>query len=296
MRAEVILGFEPAPADPPTLVGLSEVLRATVRALVEARTGFDRLARVGAVWDGPAGAPLVGLLTRFSRDLHTLEDAVVDCMAAAESWREGALRRQAQVSDLVAVAAELPDDSAGQDRRTALLTAAHDIEHEHERAAGDLAAAFADLSAAVQRLVHPSADLAAELDAALLALRAALDDWIASEGAELLHTATALADVAALTTVISELIGIAALERSPSDSEGVRGVVAKSPAAHRLIRALRRQWTDLAPATLPEASFAGGAADRSGSLARRLAAGDASGRELAGVAEAGEHINRDGEG
>jgi hypothetical protein len=64
-----------------------------------------------------------------------------------------------------------------------------------------------------------------------------------------------LGEVAGLTTVISELVGIAALGRKPGDAAGVREIIARSPGSHRLIRALRRQWLEVAPATLPEATF-----------------------------------------
>lgn len=270
MQAEVILGFQPAPASPAALVGLSDVLRASARALVEARTGFDRLNRAGSVWDGPAGAPLATLLRRFSDDLETLEESLVDCLAAADAWRQGVLRRQAHVSDLVTAVADLPSDPSAEGRRTRLLAAAREVEQEHERAAGDLAAAFEDLSAAVRGLMEPSADLAADLDYALLTLSAALDDWVATEASELLQTALALGDVAALTTVISELVGIPGLGRCPADTREVHEVVAKTPGSHRLIRALRQQWVDVAPVALPEASFAGRSAGRPRRLARSL--------------------------
>lgn len=287
MQAEVILGFDPAPADPASLVSLSDVLRATVRALVEARSGIDRLGRAGSVWEGPAGAPLADLLRRFSGALEALEEALVDCIPAADAWRAGVLRRQAQVRDLVAAVADLPADGSGRERRTRLLAAAREVEQEHERGAGDLAAAFADLSAAVRHLVDPSADLAAELDRALLALGVALDDWIATEAPQLIQTAAALGDVAALTTVISGLVGVAALGRDPAETKAVREVVSKTPGSHRLIRALRRQWADLAPAALPEASFAGSSTQRPGGLARSLTDGESGSPQRAGIPGAG---------
>lgn len=66
-------------------------------------------------------------------------------------------------------------------------------------------------------------DLAGELDRALMALTAAIDDWIA------------------------------ALGRKPGEAAGVGDIVARSPGSRRLIRALRRQWLEVAPAALPEA-------------------------------------------
>lgn len=270
MRAEVILGFEPAPADQATLVGLSDVLRTTVRALADARRGFDRLGRSGAVWDGPAGAPLSAVFHRFSGDLGALEDSIVGCLAAVESWRDGVSRRQARVSDLVAAVTELPVDPSGQGRRTRLMSSAHEVAQEHERDAAALALAFEDLSSVAQHVADPTTDLASDLDASLSALGAALDDWIATEGPQLLRAVAALGDVAALTTVISQLMGVATARQSPASAEEVQGVVAKAPGSHRLIRALRQQWAEIAPEALPAASFAGSSADRSRALSRGL--------------------------
>ncbi|MBA2774226.1 MAG: hypothetical protein H0U36_09320, partial [Nocardioidaceae bacterium] len=100
----------------------------------------------------------------------------------------------------------------------------------------------------------------------------------AAEAPELLRTAIALGEVAGLTTVISELVGIAALGRKPGEAAGVSDIIARSPGSHRLIRALRRQWLEVAPAALPEATFA---IRQSGGLNRRM-----SGRR-AGAAPAG---------
>jgi hypothetical protein len=63
-----------------------------------------------------------------------------------------------------------------------------------------------------------------------------------------------LGEVAALTTVISELVGVAALDRTPGEAAGVRDIISRSPAAHRLIKALHQRWLEVAPA-LPEATF-----------------------------------------
>jgi hypothetical protein len=152
--------------------------------------------------------------------------------------------------------AETAGEPEAQDRRTRLISTAREIGAEHERAARDLAGVFEDLSATMAELEAGADDFAAELDHALLALTAAVEDWIDAEGPELIRTAIALGEVAGLTTVISELVGIAALGRNPEDAEGVTEIVARSPGSHRLIRALRRQWQEVAPTSLPPASFA----------------------------------------
>jgi hypothetical protein len=256
MRAETILGFDPTPGDPSRLVSLSDVLRRSIRALVEARSGLERLGRTGSVWDGAAGAPIAALLRTYSSRLSVLEDALLECLQAVDHWRDGLDRRQAQVGDIVGAVADLAGEPEFQDRRTRLIASAREIGAEHDRAAKDLAGVFEDLSGTVAELTGHD-DLAVELDHALLALATAVEDWIEAEGPDLIRTAIALGEVAGLTTVISELVGIAALGRNPGEAEGVSEIIARSPGSHRLIKALRQQWQEVAPASLPPASFAG---------------------------------------
>ncbi len=268
MRADVILGFDPTPADTNALGSVSDGLRGAVRALIEARRGLDRLGRAGSVWDGSAGAPLAALLRRFSQRAAALEESLVDCLHAVDGWRAGVDERQRQVAEIVATVAELGDDPAATTRRTRLIAMARELGVDHERAAADLSAAFEELSASIQQIVDPHDDLAAELDRALLTLAAAVEEWMADQAPELLRTALTVGEIAGLTTVISELIGIAALGRNPGEDEGVAEVVAKSPGSHRLIKALRQQWLDVAPVELPAATFA---VRRSAGLADALA-------------------------
>jgi len=84
----------------------------------------------------------------------------------------------------------------------------------------------------------------------------AVDAWIETEGLELLRSAGSLTEVAGLTTVISDLVGVAALSRRPVDAAGASTVVAGGPAAHRLIKALHQRWLEVAPESLPNATFA----------------------------------------
>lgn len=275
MRAEVILGFDPTPADLSAQVELSEALRNVIRALVEARSSLDRLGRTGSVWDGPAGAPIATLLRRYSTQLSVLEESLVDCLQALDGWRDGAEERQGQAADIVASVADLGGRVEAEDRRTRLVAAAREIGLDHDRAAADLASVFEDLSGAVGHLVRADEDLAGELDRAMVALTAAVEEWIADEAADLLRTAIALSEVAGLTTVISELVGIAALGRNPGEAQGVSEIIARSPGSHRLIRALHKQWLEMAPAALPAATFSirqgGGLAD---ALAGRRGSGE----------------------
>jgi ABC-type transporter Mla subunit MlaD len=256
VRADVVLGFDPTPSDPNAVTVVRDALRRTVRALVEGRSQLDRLGRTGSVWDGPVGAPIATLLRHYSRQLSALEESVIDCLQAVEAWSDRTQTRQEQVDQLVEGVADLAGDPSAEDRRTRLIATARELGVEHDRAAADLVAAFEELSSAVEQIAAADDDLAGDLDRALLALTAAVDDWIAAEAPELLRTAIALGEVAGLTTVISELVGIAALGRNPGEAEGVGEIIARSPGSHRLIRALRQQWLEVAPVTLPEATFA----------------------------------------
>jgi hypothetical protein len=275
VRADVVLGFDPAPSDPQAVAVVRDALRRTVRALVEGRSRLDRLGRTGSVWDGPVGAPIASLLRHYSRQLSQLEESLIDCLQAVETCSYRAQVRRDEVDRIVEAVAGLAGETSADGRRARLIATARELGDEHERAAGDLAAAFEELSAAVAQIARPDEDLAGDLDRALLGLTAAVDDWIDAEAPELLRTAIALGEVAGLTTVISELVGIAALGRNPGEAEGVSEIIARSPGSHRLIRALRQQWLEVAPMTLPEATFA---VRRSGGLADAVAGGRAGAR------------------
>lgn len=175
--------------------------------------------------------------------------------------------RQRQVGDIVGQVAGLAGTEGGGERHTRLLAAATEIGRDHDRAAGVLAASFEELSEEATHLTGAGDDLAVELDRALMALTGAVEDWVSQEGPALVRAATALSEVAGLTTVLSELVGVAGLGRTPGEGHGVGALVAHSPGSHRLIQALRRQWKDVAPRVLPEASFA---RPRSSSLAQAL--------------------------
>ncbi len=293
MRADVVLGFDPTPSEPQQLVALSDALRKVIRALVQARSELGDIGCTGSVWDGPVGAPIAALLRRYALQMSALEESLVECLQAVDSWRDGVEERQSQVTSIVASVADLAGDPAAEDRRTRLTATAREVGVEHDRAAADLAAAFEELSGAVEQIVRADDDLAGELDRALVALTAAIDDWMAAEAPELLRTAVSLGEVAGLTTVISELVGIAALGRNPGDAAGVREIIARSPGSHRLIRALRRQWLEVAPATLPEATFSsrssGAITDILSGRRTQTATGDAgAGSSVRGLKGSGE--------
>lgn len=274
MRADLVLGFDPAPADPRSVVAVGDGVRRAVRALTAARDQLDRLGRAGSVWEGPAGAPVVDLLRRLSSRFFVLEEALIGCLQAVDRWHMLAGDHQERVADLVAAVADLAGDDDGGERRTRLLDAARELAAEHERGARDLAVAFEGLSATVERLRAGEDDLAGDLHRALAALEAAVEQWIEDEAAELLRTVAALGEVAALTTVISEIVGLASLQRRPGEAAGVSQIVARSPSSHRLIRALRQQWVEQAPIALPESTFAASrSSGLTGAVSGRLSRG-----------------------
>lgn len=254
MRPEAVLGFDPAPGDPTAVDRLAETLHKLIRALVESRASLDALGPAGSVWEGPTGAPVAALVRRYSLQLGELEEALVGCRSAVDEWRLGLADRNERTGDLVERIADLADEEDAAGRREELTSRARDLEAEHQRAARDLALSFEQLSATVERLSSGDQDLADELDAAVRAMVQAVEEWVATEGPELIRTAVALGEVAALTTVISELVGVAALDRAPGDGAGVRDIISRSPGAHRLIKALHQRWLEVAPA-LPEATF-----------------------------------------
>ncbi len=256
MRAEVILGFDPVPGEASGVLAVSETLHKTIRALAEARMGLDSVIRSGSVFEGRSGEPIVSIMLRISRRLLNLEDAVVETRTALELWRTGLDQRQSEVAEIVRAVAESAGQPDAEERRNRLLGQASDLGDQHQRAAADLAAAFETLSARAAETTRADNALVGDLDRALTALELAVEGWIETEGPELIKTAIALGEVAGLTTVISELVGIAALGRVPGEADGVSETIARSPGSHRLIRALRQQWLELAPETLPEATFA----------------------------------------
>lgn len=257
MRPELILGFDPAPADRAQLSALQDALRAVVRGVVAARGRVVALlGRSGPVWDGAAAAPVAGPLQRLVQRHTTLEEALVDVLRVLEVWETGVVRRQDRAEEVVAAVADLAGDETAKQRRAGLIQQGRELAAEHERAAADLRRGLESFSEAVASLAASDDDLPADLDRALTGLETAVEEWIEAEGPELLRTARSLAEVVELTTVVSELVGIAALGRTPGDAHGVGALVARSPASYRLVRALRQQWADLPPEALADASFA----------------------------------------
>lgn len=257
MKPAAVLGFDPTPpGDPATLDGVTDALHRVMRGLVMSRRGLESIGNAGSTWDGAAGAAIVTVIRRYTISCGELEEVLVECLQALEAWRRGTDERQRAVARVVESVADLAGVPSVDDRRARLLAQARDIQSEHQRDAASLVAAFESLSTAAGTLTAAQTDLAGELDAAILAMTAAVDRWIEQEGPELLRSTASLSDVAGLTTVIFDLVGVAALKRIPGDAAGATAVAAGSPAAHRLIKALHRRWLEGAPQSLPDASFA----------------------------------------
>lgn len=287
MKPAEVLGFDPAPGDADAVDGLSDALHRVMRGLVTGRGGLDILGRAGSVWDGPSGAPVVAVLRRYTASMAQLEEALLGCLQALDAWSRGSAERRLTVTRLVEAVADLAGLAGVEERRGRLLVQARDVEVEHRRGAKELITAFESLAAVATTLTVAHADLAADLNAALLARSEAVERWIEQEAPALLRSAATLSEVAGLTTVISDLVGVAALHRTPEEAAGARAVVAGSPAAYRLIKALHTRWAEVAPNSLPAASFA--AARRTG-LADALAPRDGD-EQAASAAPAGPAVS-----
>lgn len=279
LRPESVLGFDPVPTDPSAAIELASTVHAVVGALVEGQRALELSVRTGTVWDGALGAPVAAVVRGLAGQLGELADLLIACRESLDEWRLGLQSRRSEVAAIVESISTLPDGSEPAARRGRLVAHAREIEGEQRAADGRLRSAFEELRASAEK--RSQVDLEHELAEAVRALDSAVESWVASEGSQLVRTALALGEVAALTTVISELVGVADLDRAPGDAEGVAEIVSRSPAAHRLVRALHRRWSELAPAGLPPATFARDRAttELTGALAGRLAGGELDGED-----------------
>lgn len=260
MKAELVLGFDPVPGDPRASLALSDALRTATRGVVEARSALGRLTAGGPGWDGPAGEAVLGIVREISGRLGVVEGGLASCQTAVEEWRAGEEDRRQRSDRVVEAVADLAGQPDGEDRRARLENEAREILSAHEAAAAALCAPFDDFAEVLIRR-SDDVDLAAELDQAVGRLTDEVDAWIGENADELVATATALGQVAGLTTVVTELLGVSSFDRVPEDADGVKEIVGRSPGSHRLVRALRRHWNDVAPESLPAATFGQGRRD-----------------------------------
>lgn len=257
MRPERFLGVDPAPGDLAGTDVLIASLREVVRELVEARGRIDAQLPADGVWSGPVAAPLTEAFVGLSRRLLLYEDVVVDVARAVDGWRAGLAARTDRTAELVEQASRLGGqgaDAEAEGRRQALQMAVAEVQRDHEAAAQTLHRQLDEVRATLQ--VADALGLADQVDRAGDAVLAAVEEWVREQAAEVTATAESLVQVAGLTTVVTELVGVTGLDRAPLEGDGVAEVAGHGAGAHRLLAALGRAWTDVAPTSLPIATFA----------------------------------------
>lgn len=268
MRPERFLGSDPAPGDLSSVDRIGGALRAVVLALAESRLKVEALVSPQSVWQGAVARPVVTALTDLTARLRALEDAAVDFAQALEAWRTGLVTRQQRRAELTERISQLAGRPDAEDERERVLAEVPRLAAEH---AADGAALMAAADGLAEVLVDTDDDseLATDLDRGVNAVIVAVEDWIAESAAELIATAESLSDTAGLTTVVSQILGVAG-DEVPDEVEGVRRLASVSAGAHRLRLALRRSWASLAPDQLPTASFAATGSNRRAAISDRL--------------------------
>lgn len=254
MRPERFLGTDPAPGDLSSVDRVGGSLRAVVLALAETRLKVEALVGAQSIWQGPIARPIVAALTEFGARVRAVEDAVVDFAQAVETWRTGLVGRQQRRAELTETISQLAGRPDAEAERQRILVEVQQMATEHT-VGGTALITASDALAEVLADVDDDSDLAADLDRGVTAVTVAVDEWIAESAAELLATAESLSETAGLTTVVSQILGVAG-DEAPDDAENVRRLASVSAGAHRLRLALRRSWASLAPDELPSASFA----------------------------------------
>jgi len=256
VRPERFLGTDPAPGDLGSVDRIGSSLRAVVLALAEGRLKIEAVVGPQSIWQGSVARPVVTALTDYAARLRAVEDAAVDFAQATETWRTGLVGRQQRRAELTETISQLAGRPDAEAERQRILVEVQQMVTEHTVAGAAMINA-SDTLAEVLADVDDDSDLAADLDRGVTAVMVAVDDWIAESAAELLATAESLSETAGLTTVVSQILGVAG-DDAPDEAENVRRLASVSAGAHRLRLALRRSWASLAPDELPTASFASG--------------------------------------
>ena len=252
MRPERFLGTDPAPGDLGSVDRIGGALRAVVLALSQSRQRVEGLTGPQSIWQGPHARPIVTSLADLAAQLRVLEDAVVDFAQAIEAWRVGLVARQERATELTETISQLAGRPDADDERQRVLAEVQVLAAEHTSDGVALISA-ADVLAEVLTDTD-SSELAGGIERGVTAILVAVEEWIAESAAELLATAESLSDTAGLTTVVSQILGVAG-DEAPDEAENVRRLASVSAGAHRLRLALRRSWASLAPEDLPVASF-----------------------------------------
>ena len=254
MRPERFLGVDPTPGDLAETDAVMGALREVVRMLVESRGRVDAQLSVDGVWSGPIAQPLSDALGALSRRLLVYEDAAADLARAVDEWRAGLAARSDRTLELVEQMSRLAGEDDADTARATLRASVDELARDHEAAAAVLRRRVDEAAGTLEGA--DALGLADDLGRASAALTAAVDDWVQQQAVEMVATATSLVEVAGLTRVVTELLGVTGLDRAPIETAGVAEMASNGAGAHRLLGALSRAWTDVAPTSLPIATFA----------------------------------------
>lgn len=268
MNPERFLGYDPTPGDLLSIDDVAGVLRDCVIALAEGRQRIDHAVGPETLWQGPHAVAITDTLAAFTARLRLLEEAVADFALAWQEWRVGVAARQDRTAELVEAMSQLGGREGADGQRDAVLSRAAAVGQEHVAAAGGTGVAAENLVAALATDTS-DADLAADLQRGIGALRAAVDEWVLATEREVHRAAASVESVAVLTTAVPQLIGVVSDPRVV-DSPAVREMAASAPGAHRLNDALDHPAAPRDAADLPEASFSALAAQQRSRLGDRL--------------------------
>ncbi|MGH3359318.1 MAG: hypothetical protein ACRDO7_10980 [Nocardioidaceae bacterium] len=252
MNPERFLGSDPSPGDLMCIDEVMSVLRDTVVVLTETRQRIDEVVGPESIWQGSEVEPIVGAMTSVAGRLRTLEAAVVAFAAAWQEWRAGVASRHDATAELVEEMSQLAGVADAEPRREDVRRRATDLAGRHQQGAADLVRASEDLIAVVTVDRSGEQDLASTLNRGFTGLREAVDQWIKDVSKEIGRTTGTLDDVAEVTAVVPQLVGVGA-NASGISSQKAWEIAAKAPASYRLQEALRRDWTS--EQILPVASF-----------------------------------------
>ncbi len=254
MGPERFLGLDPTPGDLAETDAVMGALREVVRMLVESRGRIDVLLAADGVWSGPVATPLSDALGALSRHLLVYEDAAADLARAVDEWRAGLAARTDRTHELVEQTTRLAGADDADTARAGVRAAVDELSRDHEAAAALLRRRVDEAAGSLDGA--DALGLADDLARAGAALSAAVEEWVQQQAVEMVSTATSLVQVAGLTRVVTELLGVTGLDRAPIETAGVAELAGTGAGAHRLLGALSRAWTDVAPTSLPIATFA----------------------------------------
>ncbi|UPK73819.1 hypothetical protein MU582_15435 [Nocardioidaceae bacterium SCSIO 66511] len=255
MIPERFLGSDPTPGDLAAVDQVLGVVRDVVVVLTETRQRIDEVVGPESIWQGSEVEPIVDGMSRLSVRLRTLEEAVVAFAGAWQAWRSGVANRQDATAELVEEMSQLAGIGDAEPRREDVRRRSADLAARHDQEAADLVGSCEDLIAAVSTGNRDEEDLASALSRGFGGLREAVDEWIRGVSIEMQTTTGEVDDVAEVTAVAPQLIGVGA-GSGPITSEKAWQIAAKAPASYRLKEALRRDWPESERPTLQPASFA----------------------------------------